>query len=106
MTKIAHFQGVLYLVASTPMNMLSPIPRLLPWIALVALALTSLALAFPFPQVQETLAMSGEAAPATSLQTDVGSTDGIVLMAIIIVLIILLPILLRRRDWENGKRKK
>jgi len=35
---------------------------------------------------------------------DIGSTDGIVLVAVLIVLIIIIPILFRRQAWSNGKR--
>lgn len=34
-----------------------------------------------------------------------GSTDGIMFVAVLIVLIVIIPILLRRQDWSNGKRK-
>lgn len=85
--------------------------RLVLWFLLgVALALTSLALNRPFPQAQgdavtPAALTATSAAPAQS-RADVGSTDGIVLMAVIIVLVVLAPILLRRRDWENGRRQK
>ena len=44
----------------------------------------------------------------TALETgqQVGSTDGIVFMVVIIVLIVVIPIMLRRRAWSNGSRKK
>lgn len=33
--------------------------------------------------------------------SQIGSTDGIVLMGIIIVMIVVLPVLLQRRTWER-----
>ena len=33
--------------------------------------------------------------------SEIGSTDGIVLMGVIIVLIVVVPILLRRKSWSN-----
>lgn len=83
--------------------------RLVFWLLLGgALSLTNLALAPPLPMAQ-----SGAVTPAVSMlasdkqpPNDVGSTDGIVLMAVIIVLIVLTPILLRRKDWKNGKQQK
>jgi hypothetical protein len=39
-------------------------------------------------------------------QNEAGSTDGIMIVAVIIVLIVIIPILLKRRTWENGKRDR
>lgn len=87
-----------------------PISRALLWIFLVALALASLALNRPLPPVQEDAlapaALTAASAVPLPSRVDVGSTDGIVLMAVIIVLIVILPILLRRKDWENGRRMR
>lgn len=33
--------------------------------------------------------------------SEIGSTDGIVIMGIIIVLIVVVPVLLRRKSWSN-----
>lgn len=71
---------------------------------------SSLALNRPAPSLQtenptptaqaESVVVGGEIAE------DVGSTDGIVLVAVVIVLIIITPILLMRQTWSNGKQKK
>jgi len=34
--------------------------------------------------------------------SEIGSTDGIVLMGVIIVLIVTVPILLQRKHWQSG----
>lgn len=39
-------------------------------------------------------------------QSEAGSTDGIMFVAVIIVLIVILPILFRRQVWENGDRHR
>ena len=81
------------------------------WILLgIAVLYTSLALNIPFPAAQDanttptllesTIAVTPEA------REDVGSTDGIMLVAVVIVLIVIIPILLKRQAWSNGKRRK
>lgn len=87
----------------------SQIIRIFLWTLLgFGLAFTSLALSRPFPQAQDNPA-TPEALTATLATTarsrsEAGSTDEIVLIAVIIVLIVILPILIRRKDWENGKQ--
>ena len=81
------------------------------WIMLgLAISFTSLAHNRPVPAAQE-----ATATPTVSTDTivaaaeaveDVGSTDGIMLMAVVIVMIVIIPILLRRKAWSNGKQKK
>jgi hypothetical protein len=94
------------------MNTHSHPTRLVLWFLLgVALALASLALNRPFPQAQGGAAVTPAAltatAPAASqARADAGSTDGIVLMAVIIVILVILPILFRHKEWENGRRQK
>ena len=80
------------------------------WVLLgMAIAFTSLALNRPSPITQEATAtptvMAGSIEITTEAVEDVGSTDGIMLMAVVIVLIVIIPILLRRQAWSNGKRK-
>ena len=75
----------------------------------LAITFTSLALTRPLPATQEatitpTVTADANVAAAEALE-GVGSTDGIMLMAVVIVLIVIVPILLRRRAWSNGKRK-
>jgi hypothetical protein len=81
------------------------------WVILgLGIALTSLALNRPAASFQDTTAtptLQSETIVATAeIVEDAGSTDGIMLMAVIIVLIVIVPILLRRQAWSNGKRKK
>jgi hypothetical protein len=46
--------------------------------------------------------MQGTATPeATEGVSEIGSTDGIVMMGIIIVLIVVVPVLLRRKSWSS-----
>jgi hypothetical protein len=85
--------------------------RIIFWVMLGMIILfTSLALTRPQPTVQDatvTPTVSVDGTPVTTeAQEDVGSTDGIMLMAVVIVLIVIVPILLRRKDWSNGRRKK
>jgi hypothetical protein len=39
--------------------------------------------------------------PAVEDASEIGSTDGIVLMGVIIVLIVVVPILLQRKSWSS-----
>ena len=85
--------------------------RIALWIMLgLVLSFIGLALNRPGPTIQEipptpTL-QSGTIVAAAEAVEDVGSTDGIMLMAVVIVLIVIIPILLRRQVWSNGKGKK
>jgi hypothetical protein len=47
------------------------------------------------------LSLQGTATPVAEEVSEIGSTDGIMLMSIVIVLIVVVPILLRRRSWEH-----
>jgi len=85
-----------------------PHPRYFLWSILgFALAFTSLSLSRPFPPARGNhaapTALATTSAKLIKESADAGSTDGIVLMAVIIVLIVLLPILFRHRDWENRR---
>jgi hypothetical protein len=40
--------------------------------------------------------------PQAEDASEIGSTDGIVLMGIIIMLIVIVPILLQRKSWSDG----
>ena len=81
------------------------------WVMLgMVILFTSLALTRPQPVTQDetvtpTVSADGTLT-TTEAQDDVGSTDGIMLMAVVIVLIVIVPIMLRRKAWSNGKRKK
>jgi Na+/H+ antiporter NhaC len=81
------------------------------WVMLgLVIAFTSLALNRPLPTVQGGTAtptmMADTIEAAAEVHEDVGSTDGIMLMAVVIVLIVIIPILLRRQAWAKGKAKK
>jgi hypothetical protein len=85
--------------------------RIALWIILgVAALLTNMSLSRTPSLVQKTTTISatqtGTSVVTTNGQDEVGSTDGIMIMAVVIVLIVILPILLRRRSWQNGKRHK
>jgi hypothetical protein len=47
------------------------------------------------------LSLQVTATPTAEEVSEIGSTDGIMLMSIVIVLIVVVPILLRRRSWEH-----
>jgi hypothetical protein len=89
----------------------SPTVRTAFWVLVgIALSLSSLAINRPFPPAQ-----NGAATPTAQIGTivaeadareAVGSTDGIMVMAVVIVLIVIIPILLQRKAWSNGNRKK
>jgi len=81
------------------------------WIVLgLSITFTSLALSRPQPAIQDTNAtptvMADSISATAEARGNLGSTDGIMLMAVVIVLIIIVPILLRRQTWANGKQKK
>jgi hypothetical protein len=81
------------------------------WILLgVAVLFTSLALNRPSPTAQDATATStieiGTIVAKAEARDEAGSTDGIMLMAVVIVLIVIIPILIRRKAWSNGKQKK
>jgi len=80
------------------------------WVLLgIAISFTSLAFNRPMSTAQEATAtptvLTDTMAAAAEAREEVGSTDGIMLMAVVIVLIVIIPILLRRQAWSNGKRK-
>ena len=85
--------------------------RLAFWIMLgTAILFTSLALNRPLPLAQDATvtptALADGTVTSVDMRDDVGSTDGIMLMAVVIVLIVIIPILIRRQAWSNRKRKK
>ena len=82
------------------------------WVMLgLAILLTSLALNRTPPVAQGATAtatiQAGTTVPTAGAQDrdDAGSTDGIMITAVLIVLIVIIPILLKRQVWANGKRK-
>jgi hypothetical protein len=81
------------------------------WIILgIAILLTNLALSRTSGMLQEstaTPAIQADTVVATEeARNEAGSTNWIMLMAVVIVLIVIIPILLKRQAWENGKRNK
>lgn len=78
------------------------------WVLLgIAILISSLALNLPLPAAQDATATpAGTIVVTAETVEDVGSTDGIMFIAALIVLIIIIPILLRRKAWSNGKKKK
>jgi len=79
------------------------------WVIIgLALSFTSLALNHPKSALQE-ISHTPTLQPSTIVATTetvegVGSTDGIMLVAVVIVLIVIIPILLRRGTWSNRKQ--
>jgi hypothetical protein len=104
--------GVIYLFFNkAPMKIKTQTFRIAFWILLgVTIAYTSLALNRPLPPAQDTNAtptlQEGTAVVTPEAREGVGSTDGIMLVAVVIVLIVIIPILLKRQAWSNGKRKR
>ena len=81
------------------------------WILLgLSITFISLALSRPQPVIQEAdttpTVMADSISATAEARGNLGSTDGIMLMAVVIVMIIIIPILLRRQAWANGKKKK
>jgi hypothetical protein len=69
----------------------------------LVLALASAAVSHP-PRAFEAagaaaLVVQATETPAPQAASEVGSTDGIMLMSIVIVVIVIVPILVRRRSW-------
>jgi hypothetical protein len=87
------------------------ITRVFFWIILgIAVLLTNLALNIISPTIQEgtatTPTQTDTIATPAGAQEEAGSTDGLMIMAVLIVLIVIIPILLKRRAWENGKKNR
>jgi Na+/H+ antiporter NhaC len=85
--------------------------RALLWIILgVAVGLANLGADLPrgFAQSAAPLQVSATQTVESlaEIEQDLGSTDGIVLVSVFIVLIVVIPILLRRKAWSNGDKKK
>jgi FtsH-binding integral membrane protein len=111
LVKITQMESMLYLKSNkATMKIKLQIMRIAFLVMLgLAILFTSLALnrtpsvaqeatATPAIQVATTIT-------AAEAQDDVGSTDGIMIMAVLIVLIVIIPILLKRQVWANGKDK-
>lgn len=85
--------------------------RLSFWVILgIAILLTNLALSHTSQMTQGTGALTGiqtgTVVATEEAQDGAGSTDWIMLVAVVIVLIVIVPILLKRRAWENGKQNR
>jgi hypothetical protein len=80
------------------------------WVILgIAIIVTNLALIRPTSLYNSTappVAQTGTIVATQEAQSEVGSTDGIMIVAVVIVLIVIIPILLMRRSWENGKENR
>jgi hypothetical protein len=79
------------------------------WIlAGVVVIMTAVALTIPISPAQNSPtagAMVGTVSSPPQPDTEVGSTDGIVMLAALIALIITVPIILRWRDWIRNNNK-
>jgi hypothetical protein len=82
--------------------------RIIIWVFVgVILTLTAIALTIPAAPLQNSAtagAMIQAATPTTEVPSEVGSTDGVVLIAVVIVLVILIPILFRWKDWTTNAK--
>ncbi|HEY2982358.1 MAG TPA: hypothetical protein VGJ22_14330 [Anaerolineales bacterium] len=71
----------------------------------LVLALASAAVSRPVfaPNELRAAALSLQVTPTAALPaaSEIGSTDGIMLMSVIIVLIVIAPILVRRKSWTR-----
>lgn len=73
------------------------------------LALFSAALPYSMPPAMNgtfraaALFMQATSTPLQKDLSEIGSTDGIVIMGVVIALIIILPILLRRKEWMETR---
>jgi len=80
------------------------------WVLLgIVILVSSLALNRPLPLAQEattTPTASTDRVTTAEARDDVGSTDGIMLMAVVIVLIVIIPILIRWQAWSNRQGKR
>jgi len=78
----------------------------------LVLALLSAALTYSVPPVMEGTFGDGAAAlflqatstPQAKDMSEIGSTDGIVIMGILIALIVIIPILLQRKSWMEPRQ--
>ena len=85
--------------------------RIVFWVLLgIVILANSLALNRPLPLAQDMTvtptAQIGTRNATGEARGDVGSTDEIMILAMVIVLIIIIPILLRRKAWSNGRSRK
>lgn len=81
------------------------------WVLLgLIITFSSLALNRPTPSLQTenpTSTVQAESVvEGSGISDDVGSTDGIMLVAVMIVLIIIIPIIIRQQSWSNDKQKQ
>lgn len=85
--------------------------RVFLWVFLgIAVLLTNLAFNRTSPLVQDSTAtpriQTDTAVNEDAQDRGAGSTDWIMLLAVMIVLIVIIPMLVLRRTWENGERSK
>ena len=105
--------GMIYLkIINAAMKTIGQTIRVSLWVILgIAILLNNLA----FNQASQ-LTQAASDSPAiqtgtvvatqSTVDDEAGSTDWIMLIAVVIVLIVITPILLKRRAWENGKRNR
>jgi hypothetical protein len=73
------------------------------------LALCSAALTFSTPPAMQgdfgdsTFFIPSASAPPPQDSSEIGSTDGIVIMGFVIALIVVIPILVRRKEWMENR---
>ena len=69
-------------------------------LALLSAAVTSPAPVFPLPDLCGATIQQTSPTPQTKDNSEIGSTDGMVIMGAIIVLIVFAPILINRKTWR------
>lgn len=69
-------------------------------LALLSAAITSPAPVFPLPELSGATLQQTTPTPRAQGKSEIGSTDGIVIMGAIIVLIVFAPILINRKTWR------
>jgi len=69
-------------------------------LALLSAAITSPAPVFPLPELSGVTLQQTTPTPQAGDNSEIGSTDGMVIMVAIIVLIVFVPILINRKTWR------
>ena len=87
------------------MKMSRHLRPVMPLVIGIVLAVLAAALSSPIPENKNpgaaALYIQATPTPLNEDGSEIGSTDGIVLMGAIIVLLIVLPVLLQRKTWSS-----
>ena len=69
-------------------------------LALLSAAMTSPAPVFPLPELSGATIQQTTPTPQAKDNSEIGSTDGMMIMVAIIVIIVFVPILVNRKTWR------